>query len=394
MALGMKRPSFDPPPGGFQVAYPAYPIGSFDLRKLVGTEDGLPPIEAFGNVALARPSMHIEARMQAVDRWPVDFMSVEIAQAAKSLNQVERSPQERRDAYYVLEVCHQRLRRMQDRTTFEGIPLSPVWTAQNYQPSTSDPGPSERGDLLPWLRGVLYGPQAVVFLDTETTDLTEHAQAVSIAVKALDGTPLFYSLVRPTVAIDPEAIKIHGITDAMVDEAPTFREVWADLYRVLGVGRPVVFAYSADFDRRILFQSALACRMPSPAAEADWKCAASVYQTFMANEKFKKLGEAAQAMGVDLDDPHHALADCEAAREVVLAMAGASRLPPLGPGEILVQKIGGTLVAWDSMGQIPGDTKTNGMVLASLTEKGRNRLDQGFQVRVPLPVGVPRPIPA
>ena len=48
---------------------------------------------------------------------------------------------------------------------------------------------------------------------------------MQLGVIAPDGTVLFNSLVNPQSAIAPEAEAIHGISQAMVEHAPTFAEL-------------------------------------------------------------------------------------------------------------------------------------------------------------------------
>ena len=75
-----------------------------------------------------------------------------------------------------------------------------------------------------------------LILDTETTGLDDDAEVVELAVIDCAGTVLLDTLVRPSGPVPAEAAAIHGITDAMLADAPTWSEIHArfcDLHRHL-----------------------------------------------------------------------------------------------------------------------------------------------------------------
>ncbi len=101
----------------------------------------------------------------------------------------------------------------------------------------------------------LIGLDAMV-LDTETTGLdARKAWVVEIALVPLTGGRLddgasVRNLVRPPTPIPNEAIRIHGIDDGAVADAPTFAEVWPALSsRIAG---KVVIGHSIGYDLAIL----------------------------------------------------------------------------------------------------------------------------------------------
>lgn len=93
-----------------------------------------------------------------------------------------------------------------------------------------------------------------LFLDTETTGLGLDDEVIQVAVTDSLGDCIFHSYIKPTKSISPEATKIHGITNTDVAAAPRGREVLPGLFNALQ-DRKVVM-YNADFDRRMLYQSA------------------------------------------------------------------------------------------------------------------------------------------
>lgn len=57
-------------------------------------------------------------------------------------------------------------------------------------------------------------------------------------------------LINPECIFDENNIMIHGITPSVVEKAPTFPEIWDEIYEIIN-GR-IVFAHAADFDISVL----------------------------------------------------------------------------------------------------------------------------------------------
>jgi DNA polymerase-3 subunit epsilon len=92
-----------------------------------------------------------------------------------------------------------------------------------------------------------------IVLDTETTGLdplTGHRLIEIGCIEVEDLLPTgrtFHRVMDPERLIDPEAIRVHGITDAMVKGKPRFHELCEELLEFVG-DAPVV-AHNAAFDR-------------------------------------------------------------------------------------------------------------------------------------------------
>lgn len=109
-----------------------------------------------------------------------------------------------------------------------------------------------------------------VFLDTETTGLDTGAQAVEIGLVNARGETLFETRLKPTVSIDPAAAAVHGIRDNELVSAPSWPGIAQQLQHHIG-RRPLVI-FNADFDTRILKQTAAAHNDP-----ARWLDSLTVY---------------------------------------------------------------------------------------------------------------------
>ncbi len=72
-----------------------------------------------------------------------------------------------------------------------------------------------------------------VFLDTETTGIGLSDVVIEVAVVDSNGEMLFNGLINPERPIPEESSKVHGITNEMVKDALTMRQIWPDIEAVL-----------------------------------------------------------------------------------------------------------------------------------------------------------------
>lgn len=171
-----------------------------------------------------------------------------------------------------------------------------------------------------------------LFLDTETTGLRASAEICEIALVNHDGEVLLDALVKPARAIPGDAMAIHGITNAMVKDAPTFADLLPELDRQLA-GRDVVI-YNAGFDQKMLLQSAAArnvrlapwWRANQP---AEWHCAMLLYaehygawDEYRQSFRWQSLENAARQCRLPTPaNAHRARSDAELTRQLILHMA-------------------------------------------------------------------------
>ena len=95
-----------------------------------------------------------------------------------------------------------------------------------------------------------------IVLDTETTGFDPKSGDRLIEVGCIEIEDLlptgrtFHSFVNPERPIPPDAIRVHGITDDKVRDAPKFHEVVGELMAFIG-DAPVI-AHNAQFDRNFI----------------------------------------------------------------------------------------------------------------------------------------------
>lgn len=180
---------------------------------------------------------------------------------------------------------------------------------------------------LPAFKAMIRAGDFVV-LDTETTGI-QQGEIVQIGIVDAQGNVLLDTLVKPLGAIPYETTKVHGITDAMVADAPGWAAVTQQVEAILR-GRHVV-VYNAPFDRKMMHQSAERCGLP----RTDWKtfstwwCAMEAFALEYVGGRFygryprnHKLVVAAQHYNIPVRDAHNALGDALMTLHVVRALSG------------------------------------------------------------------------
>ncbi|BEO77149.1 hypothetical protein SMTE4_31190 [Serratia marcescens] len=174
-------------------------------------------------------------------------------------------------------------------------------------------------------------------LDTETTGLDDKAEIIEIAVIDATGKMLLNTLVKPSKPVPAEATAIHGITDEMVKDAPTWPEVNPQLCSLIS-GKTIAI-YNAEYDLRLLEQTDRIWKVtPKISVTPQIVCAMHEYAEFYGQKsdrggyKWQKLTAAAEQQGVIIEGtPHRALSDCLTTLGVIKAMAaGGSRYAPQG----------------------------------------------------------------
>jgi len=183
--------------------------------------------------------------------------------------------------------------------------------------------------------------QNPVFLDTETTGLGQDGEICEIAIIDMAGNSLLNTLVKSIKPIPETATNIHGITNEMVQNARTFKDLLPELNKILN--ERTVLVYNMQFDISMIVYSAMANGLEWNPDQADgfkywwwppdktcWHCAMELYATYYGDfndyhgsYRWQRLGNAVLQCGIDLPlSVHRALADAELTRRVMLHVAG------------------------------------------------------------------------
>ena len=165
---------------------------------------------------------------------------------------------------------------------------------------------------------------SVVYLDTETTGLANNDQIIELAIMDSLGATLFNHRFKPTVAITPNAMAVHNITEADLVNCPSWPEYQEQISQILA-GKVVVI-FNESFDIRLLQQTAAAFGCP-----VDWIAALSTQcammtavRAFGATNRHGTISLANAASEVGLSwhgQAHNALVDCDMTRRLILAIS-------------------------------------------------------------------------
>ena len=176
----------------------------------------------------------------------------------------------------------------------------------------------DRRAAIEWARGLLRAPEEWVILDTETTGLGLTDEIIQIGILAPDERVVLDSLVRALAreSIPAAATAVHGITLERLAGAPTFPELAPRIAEAVRERR--IVAYNAEYDRRLLTQTALMTGARKP--DAQWECAMLAYARFVGEWDFRKNDYRYQRLP---SGDHSAIGDCRATLKIIRAMAAA-----------------------------------------------------------------------
>ena len=209
---------------------------------------------------------------------------------------------------------------------------------ESGEPDIDDGGPAHqqraRNAAAKWANDMLNDP--FVILDLETTGLNDNAEICQIGLLSSNGDVLMNTLVKPTEPIPTSSSNIHGITDDMAQDAPTFEVIYDEIIRHIADKTIVIF--NAGFDTRILNQVCIRHGLASVLNDVDViHCAMLKYADFRGdwndyhgNFRWSKLAYAIDEFNIDLGDgkEHDAMTDCRITLALIEGMAAYAQPAP------------------------------------------------------------------
>ncbi len=121
-------------------------------------------------------------------------------------------------------------------------------------------------------------------------------------------------LVNPEARFDNRNMEIHGITPRMIDQSPTFPEIWAEIkdYFVNGI----VVAHNAAFDLSVISKTLMTYDIAIP--EFNYICTLQKARKHISksNTVGYKLNELCATFNIDLAIHHNAMCDTIACKEI------------------------------------------------------------------------------
>ena len=174
----------------------------------------------------------------------------------------------------------------------------------------------------PGLLGAALATAEFLVVDTETNGLSgDRCEMTEVGAVLVGGGELhdrWSSLCRCGAPLQRGIQRLTGITQAMVDGAPVLEDVLPRLSERLA-GR-VLVAHNAPFDRRVLRQAfdRIGLEWPDPPVI----CTAALARAMLPLQRKRGLGVLADALGIEVELAHRALADAETCARVLCALFG------------------------------------------------------------------------
>jgi DNA polymerase-3 subunit epsilon len=173
-----------------------------------------------------------------------------------------------------------------------------------------------KSEVIEWAKNVLVESDKWVILDTETTGFYD-AEIVQIGIINLLGEVILDSYVKPTIPIPSEASAIHGITDEMVANSPSFLSVYP-LIRETLEGKSVII-YNSEFDIATLEYCCELSSLSTLELKKSSVCLMKMYAQFYGDwsNYYKRY------KWQPLNGDHSAIGDCQAALKLLKMMASS-----------------------------------------------------------------------
>ncbi|USB33980.1 exonuclease domain-containing protein [Paenibacillus sp. YPG26] len=156
-----------------------------------------------------------------------------------------------------------------------------------------------------------------VSIDFETANMRNRGSVCAVGIVVVrDGeiAKEFYSLVNPLDDFDPYVVQIHGITADMVEDAPTFKELWDSIAPLLN--NQIVVAHNAAFDMSVLRHCMTRHELPSEGF--NYLCSYLLAKRIWPGLSSYRLNAISRHLELDAFRHHDALEDARAAALVFI----------------------------------------------------------------------------
>ena len=157
-------------------------------------------------------------------------------------------------------------------------------------------------------------------IDLETTGLPQPnhriTEVAAVLVERGKVTDDFSTLVNPGIAIPRRIVKMTGITNEMVGDAPPFSDVADPLVELLG--RRVLVAHNGTFDINFLNSELDRCR--GSRLINTTLCTVKMARKLVTGLDSYRLGAVADYFGIEIEGRHRALGDAAATAEVFIRL--------------------------------------------------------------------------
>lgn len=157
-----------------------------------------------------------------------------------------------------------------------------------------------------------------IALDIETADAA-NSRPCSIGIVLVQNeeiTKRLYFLINPETDFSPYAVRIHGITEETVEDAPLFPAVWDEIAPY--VEQYPIVAHNASYDFGVIKKASAHYNIRLP--EISYICTMQLAKEVLQLEHYT-LESVCSLLGVKNDSPHNALSDAEACANAFIALS-------------------------------------------------------------------------
>lgn len=152
----------------------------------------------------------------------------------------------------------------------------------------------------------------VVFLDTETTGLTNTDEVIEIGITGVNGEKLYHETFKPDCESNTFATAKNKLPDWMLEISPKFKNCWGEILSILRNKK--VYIYNSNFDVRLISQTLVkqGVNENTDISIIDDICvidAQAISEKFFGSNKKINQQLAADSLGLTIHEPHSALGD-------------------------------------------------------------------------------------
>lgn len=152
-------------------------------------------------------------------------------------------------------------------------------------------------------------------IDFELANTWNRASACSVGIIEVKNNEIvdeFYTLINPLDEFEDFCIDIHGITPDMIEDQPTFKEIWPELIEILE--NNLIVAHNASFDMSVLRHCLNRYNLQFP--EINYACSYLLSKRIYPGLSSYRLNHLIAHHGLSSFDHHHALDDAKAASDL------------------------------------------------------------------------------
>ena len=169
-------------------------------------------------------------------------------------------------------------------------------------------------------KSLILFPEKYVVVDIETTGLSpRYDEIIEISAIRYDSgkkVDVFSTLVKPDNEIDDYITELTGITNEMVEGAPTIDDCINDFIDFMG--EDIVIGYNVNFDINFLYDNLLECK--NEVVKNDFVDVMRIARKALPELKHHRQKDIASYFGIPLLGAHRAEVDCEVCNECFVAL--------------------------------------------------------------------------